>query len=76
MELGFLINMGEVCEISVKKIQQHTFPIPRGRLSKLVQTTSVREYQDSFEEMRTRCLGLPDYFILEMFISCLKEDIQ
>lgn len=29
-----------------------------------------------FEEMYTRVLGSLDYFILEMFISGLKDDLQ
>lgn len=33
-------------------------------------------YQNEFEELCTKVLGLPEYFNLEMYIIKLKEDIQ
>lgn len=50
--------------------------LPGGKLSKLCQEGFVSEYQTKFEEMCTRVLGLPDSFILEMYISGLKDTIQ
>lgn len=60
----------------VRKFTKLHYQLPGGKLSKLVQTGTVAEYQSMFEEMCTRVLGLTEYFILEMYISGLKEDIQ
>lgn len=73
---GFLTYWKAFVSAVQRKLCNSRYTLPGGKLSKLVQTSSVIEYQNRFEEMCTRCLGLADNFILEMFISGLKEDIQ
>lgn len=52
------------------------YALPGGKLSKLPHSGSVIDYEIEFEEMCTKVLGSSDYFVLEMFIYGLKEDIQ
>lgn len=60
----------------VRKLTTLHYCLPRGKLSKLCQEGSMADYQAKFEETCTRVLGLPENFILEMYISELKDDIQ
>lgn len=72
----FLTNWKSFVDIVLRKITSLHITLPKGKLSKLVQEGSVMEYRGSFEEMCTRVLGLPDYFVLEMFILGPKKEIQ
>lgn len=60
----------------LRKFTKLHLTLPGGELSKLSQEGSVSEYRAAFEDLSTRVLGLPEHFILEMFISGLKEEIQ
>lgn len=60
----------------IKKFTKLHYQLPSGKLSKLCQVGSVTDYIEEFQEMCVRVLGIPPYFILEMFISGLKEEIQ
>lgn len=60
----------------LRKFTSLHFTLPGGQLSKLIQEGSVQEYIAMFEKLSTRVMGLPDYFLLEMFITGLKEEIQ
>lgn len=71
----YAIYMVNFVDAVVRKFTKLHYQLPGGKLSKLVQTETVVEYQGMFEEICTRVLGLPEYFILEMYISGLKEDI-
>lgn len=74
---GFLSDWKAFVKSMIRKFSSAQFTIPDGKLSKLLQTSLVTEYVTQFDqEMCTRCLGSPDYFVLEMFISGLKEEIQ
>ena len=48
----------------------------QGKLSKLVQTRSVLEYQEVFEELFNKVDGLSESFLLSCFVSGLKPRIQ
>lgn len=60
----------------LRKFSNAQYVLPGGKLSKLIQKSTVTEYTNEFEDLCTKVLGLPEYFILEMFISSLKEEIQ
>ena len=49
---------------------------PKGALFKLCQTTSVANYQTTFESLANRIVGLPPQFYLSCFISGLKPAIR
>jgi hypothetical protein len=49
---------------------------PKGALFKLCQTTTVKDYQKSFEALANRITGLPPQFYLSCFISGLRADIR
>ncbi|GAU30089.1 hypothetical protein TSUD_392450 [Trifolium subterraneum] len=49
---------------------------PKGALFKLCQTSSVKDYQTTFESLANRINGLPSQFFLSCFISGLKPDIR
>ncbi|KAF8379112.1 hypothetical protein HHK36_028541 [Tetracentron sinense] len=49
---------------------------PSGMLSKLCQTSIVREYQSQFEKLANRTQQLPELFLIGCFISGLRDDIQ
>ena len=48
----------------------------QGKLSKLVQTGSVLEYQEAFEDLSNKVDGLSESFLLSCFVSGLKPQIQ
>lgn len=45
-------------------------------LSKLVQTSTVEEFQNRYEAQANRVIGIRPWLLKEMFISCLKPEIQ
>lgn len=47
-----------------------------GQLSKLRQTSTVRNYQEQFETLMARTTGLPDEFFVHCFVRGLKEVIK
>lgn len=47
-----------------------------GELTKLKQTTSVKDYQEQFELLANKTQGLPAHFFTSCFISGLKEEIR
>ena len=47
-----------------------------GELTKLKQTTTVREYQEQFELLANKTQNLPESFFTSCFISGLKEEIK
>jgi len=49
---------------------------PRGALFKFCQTSIVREYQNQFESLANRIVGLPPLFFLSCFVSGLKPEIR
>nr|KYP66316.1 hypothetical protein KK1_012604 [Cajanus cajan] len=49
---------------------------PKGALFKLCQTSIVREYQNQFETLANRIVGLPPPFFLSCFVSGLKPEIR
>lgn len=49
---------------------------PAGRLSKLLQTSTVGEFQSRFEALSTEIVSLPEEFMVECFLSGLHPDIQ
>lgn len=61
---NFLTDWKRFVKDLCKKFGKGNYTLPGGKLSKLMQLGSVAEYQTEFEERCTRCLGLPDYFIL------------
>lgn len=63
-------------EALVRKFTTYNYCQLGRKLSKLCQEGIVVEYQGKFVELCTRVLGLPDAFILEMYISGLKDSIQ
>lgn len=48
------------------------FDDPKGALFKHSQTTSINEYQNQFEPLSNRVIGLRTQFLLSCFISSLK----
>lgn len=46
-----------------------------GDLTKLRQVTSVRAYQEQFEELANQTRNLPETFFISCFISGLRDDI-
>lgn len=64
-------------EVVVRKFTNLHYCLPGGKLNKLCQDGTVIDYQAKFEEMCTQILmGLPKTFILEMYISGFKDNIQ
>lgn len=53
-----------------------SYEIPAGRLSKLVQITSVKEYQHQFEALANKVDDIKPNILKEMFMASLKSDIQ
>ncbi|WVZ24645.1 hypothetical protein V8G54_003189 [Vigna mungo] len=53
-----------------------TFKDPRGKLFKLVQTTTVSDFLIEFEAIANPVVGLPPSFLLSCFISGLKPEIR
>ncbi|GMJ03418.1 hypothetical protein HRI_004011000 [Hibiscus trionum] len=49
---------------------------PAGQLSKLLQTSTVAEYQTRFEDLALRTSNLPEEFLLDCFTSGLRTDIK
>ncbi|XP_077232454.1 uncharacterized protein LOC143869781 [Tasmannia lanceolata] len=47
-----------------------------GELKKLSQTSSVKQYQEKFEELVNRTNGLPEKFFVSCFISGLRDEIE
>lgn len=47
-----------------------------GELTKLKQTSSVRDYQEQFEILANKTQGLPEHFFTSCFISGLKKEIR
>lgn len=60
----------------LKKFNPTTYTIPGGRLSKISQITSVVEFVTRLEDYSSKVIGVPDWFLLEMFISGLKDEVQ
>lgn len=60
----------------LKKFNPTTYTIPGGKLSKLVQTSTVADFVEKFEDYSSKVVGVPDWLLLEMFISGLKDEIQ
>lgn len=60
----------------VKRFGTSAYEIPAGRLSKLVQTTSVKEYQHQFEALSNKITEVTPLVLKEMFMSGLKPEIQ
>lgn len=48
----------------------------QGKLSKLVHTGSILEYQEEFESLSNKVDGLSKSFLLSCFVSRLKPQIQ
>ncbi|KAH9775893.1 hypothetical protein KPL71_006536 [Citrus sinensis] len=49
---------------------------PQGNLSKLSQTTTVAEFQTSFEDLMNRVTGISEPLLISFFITGLKSDIR
>ncbi|GMI79828.1 hypothetical protein HRI_001652100 [Hibiscus trionum] len=49
---------------------------PAGQLSKLLQTSTVVEYQSRFEDLALRTSNLPEDFLLDCFTPGLRADIK
>ncbi|XP_077242438.1 uncharacterized protein LOC143882945 [Tasmannia lanceolata] len=47
-----------------------------GALTKLYQKSTVKEYQEKFEELAARTSGLGDEFFISCFVSGLKDEIR
>lgn len=47
-----------------------------GELTKLTQTSTVKVYQERFEELANRTSGLTQEFFVSCFLSSLREDIR
>lgn len=62
-------------DVVIRKFTNLHCCLHEGKLIKLCQEGFVSEYQSQFEEY-TRVLGLPDFFILKMYISRLREEIK
>lgn len=60
----------------IMRFGSSTFEIPVGRLSKLIQTTRVKEYQHQFEAMANKVDDISPQILKEMFIAGLKMHIQ
>lgn len=59
-----------------KRFDPNDDAIPGGKLSKVTQTSTVAAYQAAYETQANKVVGLPEWFLLEVFISGLREDIQ
>lgn len=54
----------------------NAFEDATGELTKLRQVSTVRVYQERFEEFGSRTTGLPEEFFVSCFVSGLKEEIK
>lgn len=59
-----------------KRFDPHDDAIPGGKLSKVTQTSTVAAYQSEYEIQANKVVGFPEWFLLEVFISGLWDDIQ
>ncbi|XP_077219595.1 uncharacterized protein LOC143853740 [Tasmannia lanceolata] len=49
---------------------------PQGKLAKLMQTSTVGNYQAEFDALANRTLHLPSQFLVDCFVSGLKPEIK
>lgn len=59
-----------------KRFSEGAYALPAGRLSKLVQPESVKEYQAKFEGMATKVHDMSNSVMKEVYISGLKPEVQ
>lgn len=52
------------------------YDVPEGRLSKLLETSTVEEFQNRFEAQANKVLGIPGWLLKEMLLTRLKPEIQ
>lgn len=60
----------------VSRFGPNTYEDVMGDLTKLRHTTTVRVYQEQFEELANRTTNLPESFFISCFISGLKEEVK
>ncbi|KAD5803510.1 hypothetical protein E3N88_14870 [Mikania micrantha] len=59
-----------------KRFRSHDLEEPEGQLAKLLQTSSVADYRNRFEEISNRSMSLPPLFLIRCFISGLRQDLK
>ncbi|ERN01866.1 hypothetical protein AMTR_s00089p00115940 [Amborella trichopoda] len=47
-----------------------------GKISKLIQSTTILEYQKEFHSLSDRVRGLSEGYLINLYFSLLKEEIQ
>ncbi|CAL5376490.1 unnamed protein product [Camellia sinensis] len=60
----------------ISRFGPNSYEDAMGDLTKLKQTTTVKEYQEQFEILANRTCELPEVFFISCFISGLREDIK
>lgn len=60
----------------VSRFGPNIFEDAIGELTKLTQTSTVKAYQERFEELANRTSGLTQEFFVSCFVSGLREDIR
>ncbi|CAA0838264.1 Unknown protein [Striga hermonthica] len=66
---AFLVNLKHRFGSSV-------YEDPEGALSKLVQNTSVAEFQSAFEDLMNKVRGISESLLISFFVTGLKPDIR
>lgn len=74
--VGELNSWSEFMEDMLKRFGQGSYAAPVGKLSKLIQTNSVKEYQTKFEEVGTKIHGMLKVVMKEVYIYGLKYEVQ
>ncbi|CAL5378579.1 unnamed protein product [Camellia sinensis] len=71
-----LINWDLFKQGIISRFGPNSYEDAMGDLTKLKQTTTVKEYQEQFEILANRTCELPEVFFISCFISGLREDIK
>ncbi|KAF8369296.1 hypothetical protein HHK36_032691 [Tetracentron sinense] len=72
---GAIMNWDEFAKALMNRFGPSQYEDPTALLSKLWQTTSVKQYQTLFEELANRTKGLNEPFMISCFICGLKDEI-
>lgn len=71
-----LIRLAIIFHDIHKRFNPNDDATPSGKLRKITQSSTVAAYQADYETHANKVEGLPEWFLLELFISRLREDIQ
>lgn len=66
----------EFSRILLMRFGENVFEDAMGQLTKLRQWSTVKSYQEKFEELANKTTGLTEEFFISCFVSGLKDEIK